>query len=578
MLDQNNDIKSQGSYKSTPSTRSNLLQRAQQLRDKSNLKMVDTPTTASTRGPPTPSSQTTASTRRRQQQHQQQQQQQQPRHQEEESQDMGQHDAPHEAVVSPELLVDALSGHEDGLLAIAERMMEHYDRGYDAMGEAIIDAFADVQKLFQHVVEAAHMEGAAFEASRREDEIQELRALAAQAAQGGLAVMAPDGDVPASPAGPVRHDEFIDQDVKDCLNEAIQKGAALKEAAKHLECFELYERACQSASALLPVDSDHRGRLQLSIARADSMSPDRGCAILRYAMDDVLRSGLRAGKTPVPDHSTRADVVLQKPKAHPHLNGIQSVQSTEEQLNSLVEEMKEILEAPVYKDTPLQEVAKRFWVALQETQKQQSRNEERLEQNLGKLKGEFLLARAVRYRSSSALQGLSSKFVTHSSSFFVGLQEWEEKLSRAVKQTEHFKQKCATLQSNSGPTLMDEARSVSERILRGQTEDEKSAGFQSINSAGQRSASRGAESIASLSSMAQHARTLVGQFNCVGLNERMGPIVDTEVTNEVRDGRPLRYAAGQDPEWRDRRSNDAAKKAFVARNNGGGFPTRVVDV
>jgi hypothetical protein len=30
-------------------------------------------------------------------------------------------------IVSPELLVDALSGHEDGLLAIAERLMEHYD-------------------------------------------------------------------------------------------------------------------------------------------------------------------------------------------------------------------------------------------------------------------------------------------------------------------------------------------------------------------------------------------------------------------------------------------------------------------
>ena len=38
------------------------------------------------------------------------------------------------------ILVDALSGHEDGC------------------------AFADVQKLFQHVVEAVHMEGAAFEA------------------------------------------------------------------------------------------------------------------------------------------------------------------------------------------------------------------------------------------------------------------------------------------------------------------------------------------------------------------------------------------------------------------------------
>ena len=53
-------------------------------------------------------------------------------------------------VVTPELLVDALSGHEDGLLAIAEKLMEHYDAGYDVMGEAIIDAFADVQKLFQH--------------------------------------------------------------------------------------------------------------------------------------------------------------------------------------------------------------------------------------------------------------------------------------------------------------------------------------------------------------------------------------------------------------------------------------------
>jgi hypothetical protein len=56
----------------------------------------------------------------------------------------------HGPVVTPELLVDALSGHEDGLLAIAEKLMEHYDSGYDVMGEAIIDAFADVQKLFQH--------------------------------------------------------------------------------------------------------------------------------------------------------------------------------------------------------------------------------------------------------------------------------------------------------------------------------------------------------------------------------------------------------------------------------------------
>ena len=42
---------------------------------------------------------------------------------------------PQQQIVTPELLVDALSGHEDGLLAIAERLMEHYDAGYDAMGE-----------------------------------------------------------------------------------------------------------------------------------------------------------------------------------------------------------------------------------------------------------------------------------------------------------------------------------------------------------------------------------------------------------------------------------------------------------
>jgi len=307
-----------------------------------------------------------------------------------------QQEAAQEAVVSPELLVDALSGHEDGLLAIAERLMEHYDSGYDAMGEAIIDAFADVQKLFQHVVEAAHMEGAAFESSRREEEIRELKQRAARGDIDGALdeeINGPNDMNSPSSGGPIRHDEFIDQDVKDCLNDAIRKGIPLKDENRHADCFELYERACQAASALLPVDSDHRGRLQLSIARAESMSPDRGCAILRYAMDDVLRSGLRAGKMPknypLSDPSKRADVVLSKPTKGA------TPQSSEEQLNSLVEEMKEVINAPVYEDTPLQDVAKRFWDALHENQKQRSKNEDRLEHNLGKLKGDYLLARAV---------------------------------------------------------------------------------------------------------------------------------------------------------------------------------------
>ena len=297
-------------------------------------------------------------------------------------------------VVTPELLVDALSGHEDGLLAIAERLMEHYDSGYDVMGEAIIDAFADVQKLFQHVVEAAHMEGAAFEASRREQEVAELR----EQAKGAM----PE-DVPSpvnNAGGPTRHDEFIDQDVKDVLSDAIRKGAPLRDKGKHTECYEMYEAACQSASALLPVDSDHRGRLQLSIARSESMTADRACAILRYAMDDVLRSGLRAGRAPLPDPSKRGDSVLPKPKDHPSLNGSSAgqsgvVQSSEEALASLVEEMKEVISAPVYENTPLQDVAQRFWVALSDAQRAQLKNEEKLEQNLAKLKGEYLLARAV---------------------------------------------------------------------------------------------------------------------------------------------------------------------------------------
>lgn len=296
----------------------------------------------------------------------------------------------HQAVVTPELLVDALSGHEDGLLAIAERLMEHYDQGYDVMGEAIIDAFADVQKLFQHVVEAAHMEGAAFEASRREEEALRKKQQGIYDEAEEAAAQEP---MVSSPAGPNRHDEFIDQDVKDVLTDAIRKGTQLRDANKHTECYELFDRACNAASSLLPVDSDHRGRLQLSIARAESMSADRACAILRYAMDDVLRSGQRAIRTPLPDPSKRADVVLSRPQHATMTPGV--VQSADEALNSIMEEMKEVLTAPVYQDTPLQAVAKRFWAALQEAQKASQKNEERLEHQLGKLKGDYLLAKAV---------------------------------------------------------------------------------------------------------------------------------------------------------------------------------------
>jgi len=439
-------------------------------------------------------------------------------------------------VVSPELLVDALSGHEDGLLAIAEKLMEHYDGGYDVMGEAIIDAFADVQKLFQHVVEAAHMEGAAFEASRREQEIQDLRQQIADMGGGDFqpgAAVVPDTPNSASSGGPTRHDEFVDQDVKDCLTKVIRDGKPLRDQGKHMECFQLYEEACQSASALLPVDSDHRARLQLSIARAESMSPDRACAILRYAMDDVLRSGMRAGKVPLPDPSKRADVVLSKPKGHPSMNGSTGqpgvVQSSEEALNSLVEEMKDVIRAPIYDNTPIQDISQRFWSALGDAQKVQTHQKQQVEHHLGTLKGEFLLARA----------------------------EWEEKLTTAQEQAELYKQKYSKLRGDGSDVNLPDSnslRSLANAAVHNNGFRKNAAGNSNGNNVNTTSTtsdsftydfannasttrppkqSRGVESVASLgNSMAQHARSLVGSFACSGINERTGSVLATELAEQ----------------------------------------------
>ncbi|KAL9184515.1 hypothetical protein ACHAXT_012485 [Thalassiosira profunda] len=342
---------------------------------------------------------------------------------------------PDDGKITPELLVDALSGHEDGLLSIAERLMTHYDAGYDAMGEAIIDAFADVQKLFQHVVEAAHMEGAALERERGEGEWRkrlEGMGVDADGVLYGKAGEALDGSGEGDMAGEDaknasrlsqekpedhRHEELIDQDVRDVLIDAIKAGQSHRDAQRFDECRSLYESACASASALLPVDSDHRGRLQLAVARAESMSSDRACAILKYAMDDVLRSGLtlRQGKYPQMDVNERSDCVLSRPNPlrqtpsrgyddkhawevggnynpiGPDTSMVE--QSAEEALNSLVEEMKEMLAAPVYNLTPLQELSTKFWAAMDEAKKSGTKKEDRLEQALAKIKADFLLAR-----------------------------------------------------------------------------------------------------------------------------------------------------------------------------------------
>lgn len=480
----------------------------------------------------------------------------------------------HEAVVTPELLVDALSGHEDGLLAIAERLMEHYDSGYDVMGEAIIDAFADVQKLFQHVVEAAHMEGAAFESSRREEEMAELRQRAAAGDLANSAIQSPSNQSNnnsnangggANNGQPTRHDEFIDQDVKDILSEAIRNGATFRNSGRFTDCFKMYEAACQNSSAMLPVDSDHRGRLQLSIARAESMSHERACAILRYAMDDLLRSGIRPGQTvTLPDPSQRADVVLNRNQ--PSVSGLAGHQSSEEALNSLVEEMREVMNAPVYNNTPLQSVAQRFLSALNDAQKAQSKNEEKLEQNLAKLKGDFLLARA----------------------------EWEEKLNSSQETAEVFKTKYSKLKQSMGMnnggastgdrsvaagdnasiTYLEHARSAlasqQQRMntslsggAGGGDEDRSThgaGGYSSIRA----SAPRAGSQVSLGSGLANHARSIVGSFACAGGNPRSGGVVAHEMA-ENRDAEIREMAFRHDSGMRDRDRRRTDK-----RNSGAG--------
>lgn len=479
-----------------------------------------------------------------------------------------------DAVVTPELLVDALSGHEDGLLAIAERLMEHYDGGYDVMGEAIIDAFADVQKLFQHVVEAAHMEGAAFEASRREserkngpddddaDDRDPLRG-------GGGADHDPSSSARRSTlpsTAPARHDEFIDEDVRDVLREAVRAGQARRDAGAHMECYEIYETACNNASSLLPVDSDHRGRLQLSVARAESMDPERACAILRYSMDDVLRSGRNAGAHRNPDPDQRGDCVLDRrgplsgrgsggedddnegngnDLSNDDGGGV-ARQSPREALNSLVEEMREVLDAPVYENTPVRDVADRFWRALGESQRISSKNEERLENSLGQLKGEFLLARA----------------------------EWEEKLNEQSAQSETFRRKYYHLKDQyQHAQYMEAARHSANRITghRGlgdaagaSPHDTSLDGSGSIFSCGSSPMSMGgslrrgrsgnqddvlnghshqhtttsAPSVASFgSALGQHARSLVGSIGCYGMGDGGAAVAAASSTMTSSPGR-----------------------------------------
>merc|ERR1719491_1626746 len=282
-----------------------------------------------------------------------------------------------------------------------------------------------------------------------------------------------------------------------------------KEANQHVDCYHIYEQACNSASALLPVDSDHRGRLQLRIARAESMNPERACAILKYVMDDVLRSGLTSNsKVVMPDPSKRGDCVLSRPIATSRGGDDYSgggklnnsvlttedgvvLQSNEEALASLVEEMKEIVGAPVYDNSPLQSVAERFWGALSEAQRVSIKNEERLEQKLGTLKGDFLLAR----------------------------EEWEDKYNALSREHDNMKRELDNTQHSD---YIQQAKQGIATIGKDDSQCNDSEFTDAVDSSMEDSPPRNrpGSSAGSFASLSQHAKSFVGSFSCTGGNSQ----------------------------------------------------------
>jgi hypothetical protein len=292
------------------------------------------------------------------------------------------------------------------------------------------------------------MEGAAFEASRSRQSIDHAAHPNKQNRNGT-----------AMAGGPApRQGEYIDQDVKDLLSDAL----ALRTKSVMERC-DVLERACIDACALMPVDSESRNRLQLSLSRAETMEPDRAITILSYAMEETIRT--ESTGTKAPEDGKRAEVVLQHPGT--------------DDLPTLTAELRDILQAPLYRDTPLHSLAERFWKSLAESQKSQQKHAEMLEENLAKLKAEFLLARA----------------------------EWEEKLNQAHDNTRRLQTKVTQLHQQ-------------QHQQRTNRDDDTDTMYGSVKSAASK-----AETVAS--GVSEMARSLVqNQFNCTG------QVPDDDVTED----------------------------------------------
>jgi hypothetical protein len=140
------------------------------------------------------------------------------------------------------------------------------------------------------------------------------------------------------------------------------------------------------------------------------------------------------------------------------------------------------------------------------------------------------------------------------------LQEWEEKLNNAQEQADMYKRKYTTVKNGKETSLMEDARNAMSQNFP-QKYNEQYEARDGLGSLGKstsfRSANRpefqkGVESVASMgSSLAQHAKTLVGSFACAGNNERTGQVLVSERATE---------------EWRDRR-NAAREQEMSSSNN-----------
>jgi hypothetical protein len=143
-------------------------------------------------------------------------------------------------------------------------------------------------------------------------------------------------------------------------------------------------------------------------------------------------------------------------------------------------------------------------------------------------------------------------------------KEWEEKLNSAQQQAEIYQQKYITIRNGKETSMMEDARNNISRFPPPRVNegmgDQDGLGSMGISANAFRSAKssrpefqKGVESVASMgSSLAQHAKTLVGSFACAGNNERTGQVLVSERATE---------------EWRGRRSAAAARFATNTSNS-----------